>query len=361
MKLKFNFLVCLLLPLVMQARNRDLTYKKTITKEFTVNAGATFNISNKYGKVIFHTWNKNEIKATITITGFGKKDEEAQSIADMVNIVTEQSSSTVVGLRTLYNPSKSGSSWFSWGGKMDSKDYVNVDYDIYVPQSLQRLRVENQFGDVIADKFTFPAELILNYCTYDIREAQDLEFKVNYCDKGKIGKAGKVRMKSNYSSLRGEQLEALETRSNYSDYTIASVGVVSISSNYDDYKLERVSGISGRCTYTDVKMDELQQELDMRMTYGDVVIKKIGTGFKGADFQLTYADAKISAPRRQPMQLEVSLINGELRTGGLELKNVISNKVSSVLNYTAQAGGGSEQSPRLKVKGTNSSVKLDAY
>lgn len=361
MKLRFKCLLFLLLPFLAQAHDGRTAYKKIIVKNFTVSDNATLSISNKYGKIIFHAWNKNEVKATITITGFGKNDEQSQSIAELVDVDTDRNSSTAVSMRTNYNPSKGGSSWFSWGSKMDSKNYVNIDYDIYIPQSLQKLQIENQFGDVMADKFTFPVMLDMNYCTFDIREAEDLTFRINYCDKGKIGKAGKVTVKGNYSTIRADKLDALETSSNYSEYTIGKLGSLKVAANYDDYKIEAADQVEGRCTYSDVKVSELQQGINMRMTYGDVKVLKVGSGFKHADFQLTYSDVKMLFARKQPLSMMVNLVYGDLSTGGLELKNVVSNKKNANLNYTAQAGGGSESSPTVRVQGTNSDVNFDVF
>ncbi|HVI47357.1 MAG TPA: hypothetical protein VM802_20935 [Chitinophaga sp.] len=361
MKLKFNLLLCFLFPLLVQARNTGIDYKKTINKEYTVSAGAVFNVANKYGKIVFHTWNKNTIKATIVITGFGKSDREAQETAESVKIQEDQSGNTV-SLKSAYNPSGSGGSWFSWGGKRDSKEYVNIDYDVYLPQSLSKVSVLNQFGDVIADRFSFPAEMVLSYSTYDIREAEDLQLTVSYCDKGKIGKAGKVVMKSSYSNLRADQLGSLVTHSSYGNYTIGNVGTVEMSASYDDYKVDRLGSITGALAYTDLVTGELQQSIDLKATYGDVNIRKIGSGFKGADLQLSYADLKANVPSRLPMRIEVRLFHGDLHTGDLELKNVVSNKsVGGALSYTAQAGGGNEQSAVFRVKGSNCDVKLGTY
>ncbi|WP_343744080.1 hypothetical protein [Chitinophaga sp.] len=360
MKLKFSLLLCLVLPLFTFATNGDVTYKKTIRKEFTVSAGTAFSLSNKYGKVVFHIWGKNEIKAAITITGFGKNDQEAQGITESVNIDANQNGNNV-SINTSYNPSKSGGSWFSWGSKKDSKDYVNIDYDVFIPESLARLRVENSFGDVVADKFNFPAELQLNYCSYDIRDAADLQLRLNYCDRGRIGKANKVVLKGNYSNLKAEQLDLLDVNSNYSNYTVTNLGTLKLAANYDDYKIQRVEKVNGHVAFSDTNIGDLVTDISMKVTYGDLNIKKIVPGFKGADLILTFSDLKLNLPRRLPLQLDVVIVNGDLSTGGLELKNVNSNKTSSTLIYRAQSGGGSEGSPVIKIKGTNSDANLNAY
>nr|WP_295874616.1 hypothetical protein [uncultured Chitinophaga sp.] len=359
MKLKFNLLLCLVLPLFTFATNGSLTYKKIINKEFTVSAGTAFSLSNKYGKVVFHAWNKNEVKAVITITGFGKSDQEAQGIVESVSIDAVQNGANL-SLNTVYTSSKSGS-WFSWGNKKDSKDYVNIDYDVYIPENLSRLKVENNFGDVIADRLKFPAELVLNYCAYDIRDAEDLQLRVNYCDKGRIGKANKVVIKGNYSDLKAEQLDQLEVSSNYSNYIVTNLGTLKIAANYDNYKIQRVNKVNGHVTFSDTNIDDLVENINMKITYGDLNIKKVLPGFKGADLVLTFSDLKLNLPRKLPLQLDFVMVNGDLSTSSLELKNVNSNKTSTTQIYKAHAGGGGEGSPVIRIRGTNADANVTGY
>ncbi|SJZ70799.1 hypothetical protein SAMN04488128_1011289 [Chitinophaga eiseniae] len=359
MKLKFNLLLCLVLPLFTFATKGGVTYKKTINKEFTVSAGTAFSLSNKYGKVVFHAWNKNEVKAVITITGFGNNDQEAQGIAESVSIDAVQNGANL-SLNTVYTAAQSGS-WFSWGNKKDSKDYVNIDYDVYIPESLSRLKVENHFGDVIADRLKFPAELVLNYCAYDIRDAEDLQLRVNYCDKGRIGKANSVVIKGNYSDLKAEQLGQLEVSSNYSNYTITNLGTLKIAANYDNYKIQRVDRVNGHVTFSDTNIGDLVENINMKITYGDLNITKVLPGFKGADLVLTFSDLKLNLPRKLPLRLDFVMVNGGLSTSGLELKNVNSNKTSSTQIYKAQAGGGGEGSPVIRIRGTNADANVTGY
>ncbi|MCW3464332.1 hypothetical protein [Chitinophaga nivalis] len=357
MKLKFKYLLFLLCPLLVQAENRESTYKKVVTKEFAVGNKAVLNISNKYGKVVLHTWEKNEIKAVVTITGWGKKDSEAKEVADMVDIAEEKVGNSSVILRTVYNPGSQSSGWFSWGNKKESKDYVNIDYDVFVPQSMERLIVENKFGDVLSDKFSFPVELRISYGNFDIREADDLVLKIAYCDRGRVGRANNLDLKSSYSTVRVEQVGVVELHSSYSEYNFTKVDQLRLHCAYDDIKTELVGKITGTCTYTDIKAGELQQDISLKMLYGDVLIRRTGNGLKGADLTLNYSDLKFGVLRKQSLSLDIYLVYGDLSTGGLEFRNVVSNKKGNIFSYSAQSGTGSDPAP-IKIKGSNCDIKF---
>lgn len=362
MKEKFKILLLLLLPVFAFGSNGNSEFKRVIVKEFNSNNSfALLSISNKYGKVIIHSWSKNTIKATITITGFGKTIDEAKATNDMVDIANN-SGGNAVSLQTVYNPSGSGSKWFSWGStKKDSKDYVNIDYEVYLPESLGRLVIDNNFGDVITDVLSFPAVISMNYCNYDIKEAQrPLEMHMNYCQKGKIGKAEVVVIKANYSNIRSESVESLTTSSNYSEYVLGSVGKIEAKGNYDDYTVSKVGFLTAKCTYTDFHITDVRTDINVNLVYSDMDIKNLSSGFKEVDMHLTYSDIKLGFSQGTGFQLKATLNNGDLKTGELSLKNVNSVKKNSSLVYSATSGNGGEQSPSINIQGVYSDIALSS-
>ncbi|MBV7529365.1 hypothetical protein [Chitinophaga sp. sic0106] len=359
MKRKFSFLLCLLLPLLSLANRGEVSFKRTEVKEFKVSSGAQFKLTNKYGQIIIHTWNKNEIKATVTITGFGKNDTEAQNIVSAVNINSSGSNNSV-SLATDYSP-KSSSRWFNFGGGKDSKDYVNIDYEVYLPQSLAMAYIENNFGDVLAvEKLTFPAIMKLNYCNFDIRDAEDLQLGLNYCSKGKIGTANRVKMNSNYSDVKSGELKSLTVSSTYSNIEAETIGKADIKATYDNYKVQNVFGLITKGTYSDFTIGTLQEQLDAKLTYGDLKIEQLTSAFKGGDVKLTFGNAKMGVSRRLALRLDLKMTLGDVKVNGLDVKNVQSVRNGVNTSYSAYAGGAGEQSGILRVAGTNSDVKLIA-
>lgn len=357
MNMKFKILLLLLLPAIACAHQGDTEFKRTVAKEFNVSNGAQLNVFNKYGKVIIHTWSQNQVKATIVITGFGKNTSEAQEIANAVDIQASGDPGSVT-LQTNY--SSKGGKWF-WNDSKDSKDYVNIDYEIYAPRSLGMLSLENNFGDVITDQLPFAAKMRLNYCFYAIKEAgKTLEMDMNYCSKGRIDKAGDLVIKANYSDIRCDVADKLDTKSNYSDYTIGDIGSLIARSNYSDYKIRQLGSINATGNYSDFSVSNLQERADLKLTYSDVKMKEVSSGFKGGYVNLTYSDLVMSLSNKVALKLEVNLNYGDLDTGDLSLKNVSSIKKSQNLSYTATTTSGGENSPVFQIRGVRSDVQLDA-
>ncbi|WPV66424.1 hypothetical protein [Chitinophaga sp. LS1] len=359
MKGKFKILLLLLLPVMAFGKKGDSEFKRVISKDYASGSNSVLSISNKYGKIIIHTWKQNHVKATITVTGFGKNASEAQNSANMVDI-DESNANGEISLQTSYHPLGSTGRLFNWGAKRDSKDYVNIDYEVYVPEDLRKLSLDNSFGDILADVLSFPATMGLNYCTYDIKEVQkSLTLGLNYCDKGRIGKADALTVRANYSNLKCDNIGSLTTQSNYSEYELGIVGSLDSKSNYDDYKVAKVGALNISCNYSDFNIGELQAELNARLVYGDLKVKSIGNSFKGGRIGLTYADLKLQGmPSRIGLQFKIILHNGDVHNGGLAMKSESSIKKSSNVTYTAISAGGNDQSPSLVINGTYSDVSF---
>lgn len=351
-------LLLLLLPIWACAHQGDTEFKRTVVKEFNVNNGAQLNIHNKYGKIIVHTWAKNQVKATIVITGFGKNTAEAQEIANAVDIQASADPDGG-GVTMQTSGSAKGNKWFPWGDKKDSKEYVNIDYELYVPRSLSMLALENSFGDVITDQLPFAAKMRLNYCFYAIKEVtKTLEMDVNYCNKGRIEKAGELIIKANYSDIRCEAATKMDSKSNYCDYTIGDIGNLVVRANYSDYKIRQLGSINAVGNYSDFNVTNLQDRIDLRLVYGELSAKAVDAGFKGGDVSLNYSDLELALSTKTALRLAININYGDLNTEGLSLKNVNTIKNNRNLLYNALTANANEQSPKLAISGNRCNIDL---
>jgi hypothetical protein len=69
--------------------------KKSYSKSYPVSGNDKISLTNSFGELRINTWDKNEVKVDVTITGKGSTDERAQEIIDRITIEDGKSSSGV--------------------------------------------------------------------------------------------------------------------------------------------------------------------------------------------------------------------------------------------------------------------------
>jgi hypothetical protein len=132
------FIVCLLSSTHVLAGDPVVEKKKTYTKSYTVSNSDKISFYNQFGELKINTWDKNEVKATVTITAEASTDEKAQTILDYISIEDGKSNDGVF-FKTKIDKQKN-SQW----GKGEKQGY-HIDYVVYVP-ARNPLYARNDFG-----------------------------------------------------------------------------------------------------------------------------------------------------------------------------------------------------------------------
>ena len=111
---------------------------KSVNKTYTVSGTDKLNITNSFGTVEIHTWNKNEIKVDVSIEVSSNKEDFAQKLIDGISVSNNQSGNEV-SFKTSINGSNNSK---------NEKSSMSVDYSIYMPES-NPLKLSNEFGATI--------------------------------------------------------------------------------------------------------------------------------------------------------------------------------------------------------------------
>lgn len=71
----------------VQSEQQDVQeFTKTVKKEFPINATGTVDLSNKYGKVDVHTWERDRVKIDVTIVVDARSESTAQEVFNRIQI-----------------------------------------------------------------------------------------------------------------------------------------------------------------------------------------------------------------------------------------------------------------------------------
>jgi hypothetical protein len=132
------FVACLLISAQVVAGDPKVEKKKTYTKSYNVSNSDKISFTNQFGELKINTWDRNEVKATVTITAEASTDEKAQAILDHIHIEDGKTSDGVF-FKTKFDK-KNDAKW-----SKGEKQGFHIDYEVFVPAH-NPLSAKNEFG-----------------------------------------------------------------------------------------------------------------------------------------------------------------------------------------------------------------------
>jgi hypothetical protein len=134
---------------------------KSYTKSYSLSGSDKISLSNQFGEMKLMTWDKNEIKVDVTITGKSDNEERAQAIMDRIS-VTDSKEGGTVSFKTKFEDDKK--SWNKDNKDEHRNEGMEINYQVYLPAG-NTLKAENQFGKMIVPDYRGEAVLISKFGT----------------------------------------------------------------------------------------------------------------------------------------------------------------------------------------------------
>lgn len=163
---------------------------KSYSKSYALGSSDKISLSNQFGEMKLVTWEKNEIKVDVTITGKSDAEERAQAIIDRIS-VTDSKEGGTVSFKTKFADDKENRKKEKNGEHRN--EGMEVNYLVYLPAG-NTLKAENQFGKMIVP---------------DYRGEADLSSKFGSLTAGKISNAKEVSVefgKAEIEQINGGRL-----------------------------------------------------------------------------------------------------------------------------------------------------------
>ncbi len=162
-KVLFNaaFLAFLLLSVCsLDAQDKvknEPTFKKskTYSKSYSLSSSDKISLYNQFGEMKLATWDKNEIKVDVSITGKSDVEARAQEILNKISVVDGKEGNTV-SFKTNFADEKNDQDKHT--KKEHRNEGMEINYLVYLPSG-NALQAENQFGNMIVPDFKGEADL----------------------------------------------------------------------------------------------------------------------------------------------------------------------------------------------------------
>lgn len=349
-------LFMIFLSVETNAQNKN-AMERSITKTFQVSNGARLNVDNVYGNINLQSWNKNEIQAVIKIKGISGNDEDTRQLINEVAIQSNQSDG-VVSIKTIYTSGNNSSFWKKFfNSSSRGNRSIQINYEVYVPQSLASIDIKNKYGGVTGNQLPGDLNLNIDYGAFNIKDlAGRLNLNTSYCKGSLTGiKSGTVTV--NYTDFNMDKVNNLQVNSIYSDYKISQADNLNISSTYSDITADNIGSLQGKSTYSDYKINSLTTQGTIATVYGDITIKALGSQFKTLTITPANSDISVGIPDGLPLQLDIKLVYGDIKTGGIPLQVTQKSETGNTSILQATSGGGKDGAV-IKINGTYADVNL---
>lgn len=256
---------------------------KNYSKTYTADGNDKLEISNKYGKVIVNTWNKNEFKVDVQIKAYAKDDEMVQKMVDNITI-SDRKDGDVVSFKTNFGDNNVSNSIWKLFSNMNNNHKVEVNYIIYMP-SKNALDIDNRYGAT---------------------ELPDFE--------------GKVSINSSYGSFAAKALthSANEIRVHYGSADIESLSSCDLDVGYGSLELGSVDKLNANISYSSVKIGKIRNSAEINARYaGGVQIDDLDKNFTNFSVNASYSGVKIGLANTTNADFDITVHYGGFDYGGL--------------------------------------------
>ena len=210
---------------------------KTYTKSYSLGSNDKVSLYNQFGEMKLSTWDKNEVKVDVTITGKSDIEQRAQQILDHISIEDGKKDNTV-SFKTKFNDDKK--TWNKENKEEHHNEGMEINYVVYLPAG-NPLNAENQFGKMIIPDYRGEAELLCKFGSLDA---------------GKISNAKEVNVE-------------------FGDATIAQVNGGKLNIKFSEATIDKLSGdVKTNFEFSQVKLNigNDVKSLDVNNSYSTIYL-----------------------------------------------------------------------------------------
>jgi hypothetical protein len=278
-------------------------FTKTIKKEFPIDVTGLVNLSNKYGKIDVHTWERNRVKVDVTIVVDARSESAAQEVFDRIRIDFSNDDDFVKAATSIEAKGWWGESWSS------NKSEFQVNYEVYMPNGCS-LELENQYGNANVEAISGSADIQVKYGDFQLEgvggdlkielgygngtvvKARDMTVDVAY-SKINITDAQDVSFDTRYSKINLDRGSAVKADSRYDQFNIGKIVRFNCESRYGNVDIGEAETVIAISRYTDYKLNNLHESADFDIEHGGLRVNQLAKGFSNVNLNGRYADFKI--------------------------------------------------------------------
>ena len=338
-------LLAVLMSVQTYARKEEFT--KKISKSYDINADATLNVKNKFGKVVCENWDKNTIAIEVEITVTASNQEKANKYLDRINVNFSGSASEVSAVTSFDDKAFS-----------KNNNELSVDFIISMPSSIN-VDINNKFGDIILADVDGTSTIDLSYGelkAWNLNGTNnDVEIKFG---EGYVKYLKDADLEIQYSELKIDEAGSLSAEAKFSELDIGEIDVLTLESGYDDDFIGKVRDLDVEANFSDIEIMNLSERLVADCDYGSLKVKEVKNGFKLIDISNGFSDADIGFNSAASFRMVANVKMGDLSYPRSDSKISVLEVSYTSSKYEGTVGSDENTTSKVMIEAKNSGVNL---
>jgi len=311
------FLLLVLVGFTTEAKHKKGKYTKTkeVSNSYSVNGNFNLMVDNVFGEVRIETWDKDEVSYQIHITSNGNDEEDVQRRLDEIHIAVDESKSKL-SLVTHVNNRKRTSGTFTEFVKglingesrgRSSKLHIEINYVIRLPKHAN-LDLTNDYGFIYIDETKGNTRINSDYggIRADALLSSTNVINLDYSSGSDIVHMRQGEMNLGYSSIHLHHVGYLDLAADYCTTKIDSIKDLMFNIDYGSVSVNKGRKVEGNADYVQVKIGEIEEIVDINLSYGGVKVNHIKEGFNLASIHADYASVKLGLDYSEEFIIDIT-------------------------------------------------------
>ena len=244
----------LFLATILLAGSAVLAQSRQFSKSYPAMPGTTLSISNQFGNVVIHTWNKDQVQADVNILVNHGNERKAKELLDAISINSGMEGDEI-SFRTDIGKNKLN---------LKGNASMQVNYEVYLPKNIDlelvnkfgnttlpslegSTRIKQSFGNLETSNLSGEEnELFVEFSegSTNIGNVKNLDAEFSFSNIAIAGLTGEAEIRAKHCGKfrlgAGAGLSSLDLDAEYSEVTIAlaeNLGAeFDVSTNFGDFR-----------------------------------------------------------------------------------------------------------------------------
>lgn len=313
--------------------------KKHFSYEYELTDKQGVEIENHFGDVKFKYWEKSSVQFDITVVANAKSDEKAKAFINSVKIEATQSEDHV-SLKTQMSCQKL--KYSDNVGSQDDPNYLKVNYIIFLPKG-HPIKLKNSHGDIyMPDNL---AEVNIEQ-QHGILYASHLSNPGNYINI----KYGKAYIKS----LEGGSLSA-----NKMEIVIDNAKDISLANTFGAIKVNNAENVDFKGKYTSGYIGTMKQSCKLKIDYSDdFALGQVNENITNLELETSYSNVHFPMCREAKFNMTVEAENSEMDVAYEQAAKALGCKKNKNVQKTVEVGTAGEVASNIVILANHGSVRI---